>query len=323
MYNKISNFRFWCQKVLPLVYDDSLSYYETLCKFSEKLNEVINNTNELSEQYQNVGATLEEITTKLNELDTNMTGFINDIQREFSQLETNINNKVDTKLASVDEKIAQVDSTISRLETEVDSKIAELEIKVNTEIAQATRNLENIINIQLKVFDERLVLSEERTKNWVILELNDFLSKIPEVQNVVVISPITGQLVPLQEAINSLYDIARNNALTASEYDSLLLTADEYDRAIVNGVPRGLTAIEYDSYARRYLWKDTSYYTFSPFTGLRESTESILSFSIDLLKASGSYSASEYDSIGKTADEYDLLSLTAYNYDWHSNALIA
>lgn len=42
---KITDFKFWCQEVLPLVYDDSLSYYEVLCKFSEKLNDVINNIN--------------------------------------------------------------------------------------------------------------------------------------------------------------------------------------------------------------------------------------------------------------------------------------
>lgn len=34
-------FRFWCQKVLPLVYDDSLSYYELLCKVVEYINELI------------------------------------------------------------------------------------------------------------------------------------------------------------------------------------------------------------------------------------------------------------------------------------------
>lgn len=33
--------KFWSQKVLPLVYDDSLSYYEVLCKFRDKLNELI------------------------------------------------------------------------------------------------------------------------------------------------------------------------------------------------------------------------------------------------------------------------------------------
>lgn len=36
---------FWCQKVLPLVYDDSLSFYEVLCKLKSKLNEVIENLN--------------------------------------------------------------------------------------------------------------------------------------------------------------------------------------------------------------------------------------------------------------------------------------
>lgn len=34
-------FTFWCQKVLPLVYDNSLSYYELLCKVVEYLNRVI------------------------------------------------------------------------------------------------------------------------------------------------------------------------------------------------------------------------------------------------------------------------------------------
>ena len=37
----------YCQKILPLVYDDSLSYYEAICKFQSKLNEIINITNGL------------------------------------------------------------------------------------------------------------------------------------------------------------------------------------------------------------------------------------------------------------------------------------
>lgn len=38
---KVKPFRFWAQKVLPLVYDDSLSYYEVLCKLVDKMNEII------------------------------------------------------------------------------------------------------------------------------------------------------------------------------------------------------------------------------------------------------------------------------------------
>ncbi len=41
--HKLTRFKMWCQKVLPLVYDDSLSYYETLCKVVDYLNEVIDN----------------------------------------------------------------------------------------------------------------------------------------------------------------------------------------------------------------------------------------------------------------------------------------
>ena len=40
-YSHQGLFRFWCQHVLPLVYDDSLSYYELLCKVIQYLNIVI------------------------------------------------------------------------------------------------------------------------------------------------------------------------------------------------------------------------------------------------------------------------------------------
>lgn len=40
---KVEHFKYWCYKVLPLVYDDSLSYYEVLDKVVEKLNELIDN----------------------------------------------------------------------------------------------------------------------------------------------------------------------------------------------------------------------------------------------------------------------------------------
>lgn len=63
MYNdNIKQIRFWCQKVLPLVYDDSLSYYELLCKVTDKLNQLIESNNsipdliiELIKEYINSG----------------------------------------------------------------------------------------------------------------------------------------------------------------------------------------------------------------------------------------------------------------------------
>lgn len=39
--------QFYCQKVLPLVYDDSLSYYEQLCKVVDYLNRMIVSQNDI------------------------------------------------------------------------------------------------------------------------------------------------------------------------------------------------------------------------------------------------------------------------------------
>ena len=44
-------FGIWCQKILPLVYDESLSYYEVLCKIQQKLNEVIKSQNNLQYEF--------------------------------------------------------------------------------------------------------------------------------------------------------------------------------------------------------------------------------------------------------------------------------
>ena len=48
---KISPFRFWCQKILPAVYDDSLSYYEVLCKLVAQLNNIGDTTNQLIDAF--------------------------------------------------------------------------------------------------------------------------------------------------------------------------------------------------------------------------------------------------------------------------------
>lgn len=47
-------FKFWCQKVLPLVYDESLSYYEVLCKVVDYLNNMVNDVNKVIDEYENL-----------------------------------------------------------------------------------------------------------------------------------------------------------------------------------------------------------------------------------------------------------------------------
>lgn len=54
MYD-LKPFWFWCQKVLPLVYDDSLSYYEVLCKVMNYMNKIIENNMEIMQAIAELG----------------------------------------------------------------------------------------------------------------------------------------------------------------------------------------------------------------------------------------------------------------------------
>ena len=79
----IDPLRLWVHKVLPVVYDDSLSYYEVLAKVTKKLNEVIDLTEEQN-QY-------------IEEFSTNLTNAINNwedgMEREWSSYKSGLNNE--------------------------------------------------------------------------------------------------------------------------------------------------------------------------------------------------------------------------------------
>lgn len=67
---KLKPFRFWCQKVLPLVYDNSLSYYEVLCKVVDYLNKVIEDDNNFIKELDELEAALAEVQNIINNFDT-------------------------------------------------------------------------------------------------------------------------------------------------------------------------------------------------------------------------------------------------------------
>lgn len=63
-------FRFWCYKVLPLVYDDSLSYYEILCKVVDYINNLIETDKVQNADIQNLKQQLKEVQKWIDNFDT-------------------------------------------------------------------------------------------------------------------------------------------------------------------------------------------------------------------------------------------------------------
>lgn len=76
-------FRFWCQTVIPLVYDGSLSYYELLCKVVDYLNHTISDVNKLASDVEGLYEAYNKLQKYVNDYFDNL-----DVQAE-------INNKLD------------------------------------------------------------------------------------------------------------------------------------------------------------------------------------------------------------------------------------
>ena len=82
-YKELKPFRFWCQKVLPLVYDDSLSYYELLCKVVDYLNKTMEDVETLEGDVTNLHTAYKQLQDYVNNYFSTL-----DVQEE-------INNKLD------------------------------------------------------------------------------------------------------------------------------------------------------------------------------------------------------------------------------------
>ena len=123
-YTDLQPFRFWCQKVLPLVYDDSLSYYELLCKVVDYLNKTM----------EDVGV-LEGDVTGLHEAYKKLQSYVNDY---FSTLDVQeeINNKLDAMakngtLSQLIKPYVQESPTFVNSETEMSNKNSVYVLKTN------------------------------------------------------------------------------------------------------------------------------------------------------------------------------------------------
>ena len=99
-YTGQGSFRFWCQTVLPLVYDDSLSYYELLNKVVVYLNNVISdvstvetNVGEIVSSFDNLQGYVNNNYNQLVDAYNTLEGYVNDY---FTNLD--VQEEINTKL---------------------------------------------------------------------------------------------------------------------------------------------------------------------------------------------------------------------------------
>ena len=223
-------------KVLPLVYDDSLSYYEVVCKVKEKLNEVIDLDNAQSEAINELGESsaerynqfeqriLNDLASMKAELEDEIASGDNDVMEQLSGLIASLSDEVDGMSDSVadavatahaasdevtalsetvsgfDSRIQTVEANLSDVETDVDGvkdDVSDIESRVTSVEDTVSGHTSDIASL-----DERVDDLEDAMQGLVFADVDSQLSgsSTNPVENQV----ITGALEQLDEKVDEL-----------------------------------------------------------------------------------------------------------------------
>ena len=127
--NGIQPLRFITRAILPLVYDESLSYYEFLCKVVDRLNIVITNSNTQRDAIKALNTELKNFESstdaKFLEYQTNIENLFNEVEAKLILKEDTANKTqiiTDSSTESQYPSAKAVNEVIKALNTELNSK---------------------------------------------------------------------------------------------------------------------------------------------------------------------------------------------------------
>lgn len=147
MFERHRAFRFWVQKALPLVYDDSLSYYELLCK-------VVDYINNLTSDVNNMVNVVNEAESFIDGAETQLQAVLDKGTSDFEAAITAGNNAINTTVTNANSNIA---TAIQELNTYRDNYFTNLDVQeeINNKLDIMAGNGE-LGQIILNVFGDQL-----------------------------------------------------------------------------------------------------------------------------------------------------------------------
>lgn len=149
-FTKVPNIHYWTQRVLPCVFDESLSYVEKINKLEEEINKLIEDYNTFGQAVTNEINTFEEETT--NQINT----FIQQVTDEINTFKSDITNQLNT------------------FETSMTNKQNAFE----TRILELTEEFETTINNDIATFKQTITTQQEEFENRVTEENQQFMNQV-------------------------------------------------------------------------------------------------------------------------------------------------
>lgn len=248
------------QKVLPLVYDDALSYLEVVEKLRYKVNEVIELFNnyeqtieDLSEYVQDIQtmkADISALKSGLSAAETSLSSLIakhdNDVEA-LRTVDANLQKQIDELVVKVNSIVTSYDSIIDY----VDNKVATVTVENST----AWIRLENYINTQNRLLQ---------------LQINELADKINHININDVYNPVRGYRESLDDNNWDVYQDLRYGGFT---------NADLAEFGVSNETVASLVHDNRD-YALHAKERFKLHYLFSPVTGRKVSHANAISQAI-------------------------------------------
>lgn len=166
-----SPFKFWCQKTLPLVFDDSLSYYEVLCKLVTYVNNLLTDLQTatgsigtFAQQFVVNQQFLNQMAAQLGTNTAQLESYINDRMDDFSEAYSSLQEYVNTYFANLDvqeeintklDQMAQDGTLDSLLQPFTEDWLENMTAVISADLAQQNQTLATQ-NSRISVLEGRM-----------------------------------------------------------------------------------------------------------------------------------------------------------------------
>lgn len=243
-FTKIPNIHYWTQRVLPCVFDESLSYVEKINKLEEEFNNLINDYNKFGqnvvteintfeeETTNQINAFIEQVTNEINQFKADITLQLNtfktDITNQQNNFESRITNQQNTFETTIKSLQKTFENNITSRQTEFENNITTIvnnfKSSVNTSIANMQSVIDDIPNTVISsVNDVAVPWLQTNVPNMVSEQVANDVNKIFDVDSLIYVTHDT-----------SIEDL-NNWTTTGIYYGTSLSTLSNYPANIVSG----------------------------------------------------------------------------------------
>lgn len=310
---KLLPVHFHCCKVLPLVYTESLSYYEQLCKVTAKMNESIEAINNLEEAVdvlsQNIGR-IDDLATEIQNFESNVNLLLAEINSTLDEYDAKF-NEYDTRFDTLEADLnRKIDNTIVALKDYVDETLADVETQVD-----------KVIEKEIEKIYASLDKVEQELRDEFELKIRELIAQIPDLTTIEVVNPVTGKLTKVQQALDDVFMNTRYNALTVDEFNHLKMDINTTNSLMRYSAPTGWTVIEWLSKAKDWLNKNPKLMMHNFVTGVTESYKKNIELNNDMLRVCGCLTVAEFGALNITVDDFNTYDATCEQLAWDSNRI--